>query len=275
MGRSRPEHESRGDTEPLKNGVGVNVNCPVMANLRCHFPNAARFAYAVVIGGGLLAAVACSKKSYDDNFLANEPALYSQGREEVVVRHFFKDRRKGLFLDVGAAEWKTDSTTYYLEKHLGWHGIAIDARGYLAPQYEQNRRNTKFFGYAVTDHSGDTIKFYMPWGAPELSSIYPEHLDLWNLKERVAVDVPTITLNGLLERERVTKIDFMSMDIEESEPAALAGFDIKTYAPELVCIEASPSIRKAITKYFADNGYEQIDAYLKYDQVNWYYHRRV
>jgi len=61
------------------------------------------------------------------------------------------------------------------------------------------------------------------------------------------------------------------MDIEGSEPAALRGFDIERFKPELVCIEASKSIRTEIQAYFAAHGYERIDKYLAYDMVNWYY----
>src|SRR5512140_2589670 len=53
--------------------------------------------------------------------------LYSQDDEETLIRAFVHDRRGGFFLDVGASDPIRSSTTYYLEKHLGWKGIAIDA----------------------------------------------------------------------------------------------------------------------------------------------------
>ena len=61
------------------------------------------------------------------------------------------------------------------------------------------------------------------------------------------------------------------MDIEEPEPAALAGFDIERFRSELVCIEASPSIQAAILGYFRQHGYVRIDRYLEFDYVNWYF----
>ena len=85
------------------------------------------------------------------------------------------------------------------------------------------------------------------------------------------VEVPSITLNDLLEKNGVSEIDFLSMDIEGSEPGALAGFDIGRFKPELVCIEAGISTRDQILTYFTANGYERIDAYLPYDKVNWYF----
>ena len=48
------------------------------------------------------------------------PNRYSQFAEEWIIRDFFKDRRGGTFVDVGANHYKQDSTTFYLEEHLGW-----------------------------------------------------------------------------------------------------------------------------------------------------------
>lgn len=56
----------------------------------------------------------------DDNLLTSGKKLHSQFNEELVIRHFFKDRKKGFFADVGAYHWRKYSTTYYLEKHLEW-----------------------------------------------------------------------------------------------------------------------------------------------------------
>ena len=77
----------------------------------------------------------------------------------------------------------------------------------------------------------------------------------------------------MLKRQGVTKIDFLSMDIEGAEPAALAGFDIKKYGVELICIEAhgSKKLENKILKYFEENGYEHIEELKPYDIANWYF----
>ena len=58
--------------------------------------------------------------------LAEKPR-YSLFTEELVIRDFFQDREGGYFVDVGCAWPVHASNTYYLEKHLGWSGIGIDA----------------------------------------------------------------------------------------------------------------------------------------------------
>jgi hypothetical protein len=83
--------------------------------------------------------------------------------------------------------------------------------------------------------------------------------------------VPTTTLNRVLEKAGLTKIDFLNMDIELSEPKALAGFDIDRYRPELVCIEAQPETRQQILDYFAEHNYRLIGKYLRVDPTNLYF----
>ncbi len=144
--------------------------------------------------------------------------------------------------------------------------------------YEENRPNTHFVSYLVGDKSGDTGTIYQ---AGTLSSTNPEHRAIFKsdpdrfpgvskVKSK-PVEVPTITLNDLLAMSGVEKIDFLSMDIEGSEPAALAGFDIERYRPELVCIEVGWKAGAKIAPYFKAHGYRRIGRYAKHDWVNWYY----
>ena len=198
-----------------------------------------------------------------------EKKLYSQGNEELIVRDFFQDRVGGVFLDVGAADPVLTSTTYYLEKHLGWSGVAIDALPEYAVSFEKKRPKTRFVSYIVTDHSGTKEKFYRTVGAPGLSSTVADRefkgRKLWSQM----IEVPTTTLDTLLAELGVGRIDFLSMDIEGGEPKALSGFDIERFRPQLVCIEKGEV--EFLKEYFADHGYERIDKYLRYDFVNWYY----
>lgn len=199
-----------------------------------------------------------------------EKKLYSQFNEELIIRDFFQDRRNGFFLDVGSSKPIENSTTYYLEKHLGWSGIGVDALREHAPAYQKERPATKFFTFIITDHSGTIEEFYRVVGVTELSSTIKDRELLGKKLQTETIRVPTITLDDLLEQNGVTEIDFMSMDIEGGAPKALAGFDIEKYRPELVCIEA-PGLEGFIEKYFAEHRYQRIDKYLKYDRVNWYY----
>ena len=219
---------------------------------------------------GFICFAACAEER---DILATEKKLYSQGNEELVIRDFFQDRRGGFFVDAGAADPKRNSTTYYLEKHLGWSGIAIDALPEYAPRYLKQRPRTKFFHHIVTDHSGTFDEFYRVRGVPDLSSTIEGRK--WDGKELPAekIRVSTITLDDLLDQNGVEEIDFMSMDIERGAPKALAAFDIARFQPQLICIEAGAGddYRAGLLAYFEEHSYQRIEKYLKHDPFNWYF----
>jgi len=198
------------------------------------------------------------------------PKVYSEGNEEVIIRHFFTDRRNGFFLDVGAYHYRDKSNTYYLEKNLGWRGIAVDANAEFGPGYQENRPNTRFFALFVSDRSDDKADFYIVRDPGHLtkSTAVPSFIEGRKSEKK---EIPTIRLDDLLAKLGVTKIDFFSLDIELWEPQALAGFDIDTYRPSLVCVEAHPPVRPRLLKYFGDHGYRRLDQYLLFDKRNWYF----
>ena len=94
------------------------------------------------------------------DILRTQKKLYSQNDEELIIRDFFGDRKGGFFVDVGCADYRYNSTTYYLEKHLNWSGIAVDALDEYRQGYFNNRPNTKFFNFIATNHLGDIEPFY-------------------------------------------------------------------------------------------------------------------
>ena len=206
--------------------------------------------------------------------LLTERVLYSEHKEEVIIRHFFADWRGGFFVDVGCARPRSGSNTYYIEDRLGWSGIAVDALGEYAPLWRELRPRSKFFNFLVSDRSDDVMPFYRS-ELPGISSYLKGRADWHSSGSRPVkvekIQVPTVTLTKLLNANGVSRIDFLSMDIEGAEPLALAGFDIDRFLPALVCIEVKPSTRGAIESYFSSHGYVRLDAYDAYDVVNRYY----
>ena len=198
------------------------------------------------------------------------PNRYSRNVEEWLIRDYFQDRRHGVFLDVGAYHYRDESNTYYLETELGWSGVAVDALEEFAADYRTHRPRTRFFALFVSDVTGSTARLYVPEANKLVASA-----DLEFTKREgapgVAEEVPTTTLNTVLEQVGLTRIDFLSMDIELSEPKALAGFDIDRYQPVLVCIEAHPDVRQQILDYFVQHRYTVVGKYLRADPKNLYF----
>jgi FkbM family methyltransferase len=198
------------------------------------------------------------------------PERNSENEEEWIIRDFFHDRREGVFVDIGAGHYREFSNTYFLEHQLGWSGLAVEPMQIFEADYREHRQHTRFFPFFVSDVSSDTVTMYTLGDDFLGNSSDKEFVKRFGDKPK-EMRVPTITLNDLLDREHVSSIDFMSMDIELSEPKALAGFDIERFRPALVCIEAHPEVRQQILDYFARHGYVVVAKYLRADDKNLYF----
>jgi FkbM family methyltransferase len=194
------------------------------------------------------------------------PHRQSQYYEEWIVRDFFRDRRGGVFVDIGASDAKLLSNTWYLEQALGWSGIAVDAQAEYAAGYAAARPKTRFRTFFVADRSDERARLFLN-DTPVVASSAPAFTSRWGAVRDVR-EIPTITLDDLLDAERVTAIDFLTIDIELAEPQALAGFTIGRFTPRLVCIEAHPEVRQRVLDYFSANGYVIVGKYLRVDDDN-------
>jgi FkbM family methyltransferase len=199
------------------------------------------------------------------------PTHLSENAEEWIIRDFFRDRRDGIFLDVGAHHYRDNSNTYFLETSLGWRGIAIDAQAEFAADYAKHRPRTTFLARFVSDVSDSTALLHVPSANTLVASASAEFAEGSANDHAESRSVPTVTLDDVLSDAGIERLDFLSMDIELSEPKALAGFDITRYRPELVCIEAHVQVRQAILDYFFRHDYVLVGRYLRIDPLNLFF----
>jgi FkbM family methyltransferase len=195
---------------------------------------------------------------------------FSMGPEEWFIRDFFGDQRDGVYVDVGAWDPSKGSNTYRLERDFGWRGVAVDAIAEFAPKYATFRPRARFFTAFVGDVNEGVATLHLPKRLTAVASGSESFVGRFT-DETETREVPRRTLDSLLTEAKVDRIDFLNMDIELGEPAALRGFTVDRHRPRLVCIEAHGDTRQAILDYFADHGYVVVGRYLPHDRVNLYF----
>ena len=185
-----------------------------------------------------------------------------------IIRDFFQDRRDGVFVDVGAYHAREHNNTYRLERDLGWRASPSTPTGASRPSISSIGRDAFHPAFVGdTDTGTGTLHVY----EREPSSLgRPSFTAEWG-KRTLTMTAPNRTLNSLLSEHGITRVDFMSMDIETGEPAALAGFAIDSFKPALVCIEAHCPVRQKILDYFARAGYVIVGKYAQADPLNYYF----
>lgn len=206
----------------------------------------------------------------DRGDLAYGEVHYSRGLEEPIIRDFFKDKRDGYFVDIGANHYRDDSNTYFLEKERGWSGVAVDALSEFAADWVKNRSRSQFFVAFVSDVADAKETIFVPEKFLLVASANEEFTKMHDAPGKPR-EVPTITLDQLLERQKVQHVDLLNLDIELAEPKALAGFDIERWRPELVCVEAHQYVRQQILEYMQKHHYVLVGKYLRVDGMNLYF----
>ena len=197
------------------------------------------------------------------------PEKQSEQIEEWIIRDFFEDMRGGVFLDVGAFDFRFHNNTYYLEKTLGWSGLAVEPQPQFAEGWRRHRPSSVLAQYFASDRTGETVSLHVSDGHPLVASVARAFTERWG--RSTVRQVPTITLTNLLDAHHIPRVDFASIDVELAEPRVLAGFDIGRFRPSLVCIEAHPEVRQQILDYFATREYVVVGKYLRIDEKNMYF----
>ena len=155
---------------------------------------------------------------------------YSQFGEDQVIYPILKDVENGFFVDIGAHNGETDSNTLVFEYH-GWDGICVEPHSKYVERLKHNR-NCTCLKAVVWSENLPSIDFHQtPSGG-------------WSRvggggKRRVTkiTHPPAYTLNSILVRYNVDKIDLLSIDVEGHEDHVLRGFNVGKYRPRIAIVE--------------------------------------
>ena len=165
------------------------------------------------------------KKSYKKSF--------SGGAQDLIIDYFFKNKSKGIYLDVGCFHPFIGNNTYKLFEK-GWNGINIDLDFHTIDLFNYFRKNDSNINIGVSDKTGnqDLYFFHNRAAINTLSQLRGK-----NFKE--VKKIKADTLNNIIETTKFKdcKIDFLSIDVEGHEIEVLKGFDFKKYCPDLIVVE--------------------------------------
>ena len=203
---------------------------------------------------------------------------YSQNREDLILKSFFPNRKRGFYVDVGGFDPEEDSVTklFYLE---GWHGINIEPQVTRYKRFVTMRPRDINLNLGIANAPGTRrLRSYASGGLTTFSvAMQKEHEQLPTADNVVAseADVAVMPLAQVLADNQVASIQFMKIDVEGLEYEVLDSNDWSTYRPEVICIEANhvkkdwrPILRKAqytlvfhdgLNDYYLDNHVQLTD----------------
>ena len=158
---------------------------------------------------------------------------YSFGAQDLIIEKFFKNKNRGIYLDVGCYHPVLGNNTYKLFKR-GWEGINLDIDFHTIDLFNFFRKTDENIQTGVSDKSGEKDMYFFH-NRSAINTLNPVRGKNAKEVKKIKVD----TLNNIIQSTKFanSKIDFLSVDVEGYEINVLKGFDIKKYSPDLVVIE--------------------------------------
>lgn len=177
---------------------------------------------------------------------------FSQHGEDAELSKRFDHKHGGQFVEVGALDGVTYSNTLYFERELGWHGVLIEPNPIEAKKCAQARPGSVVVVAAVVapEEAGVPTTLQVVEGYEGLSSLRLQDRYVKQLPQIAAklgyplsvkgIQVETTTLDRIFEEYVTAPIDFMTIDIEGHELAALKGFALGIrWRPRILIIEST------------------------------------
>jgi len=177
--------------------------------------------------------------------------------EDIFVRRFFKNYKKGTYVDVGSYHPIKGSLTYNLYKK-NWSGINIDLSKISVDLFKISRSQDINLRAAITDYDGKTFYY-------ENSPINQQNSMIENSFAK-KIEIDCFKLNTVLDKYQIKKIDYLNIDAEGNDFKVISTFDFERFKPALVTIEFNSYdfdmlLESDIHTLMKNNGYKLISKF--------------
>jgi FkbM family methyltransferase len=184
----------------------------------------------------------------------------SQLGQDLKVIDFYKGKKNGYFVEVGANDGTTLSNSFLLEKSYGWKGICCEPNPCQFQKLIKNRPNSSCCEYAIYGKSNEVVSFDIANDNSLLSGI-SNNIDIHKKsvdKNKDTILVKTMSLEDVLDKYKAPRfIDYISIDTEGSEYEILKPFNFNKYIFGLIDVEHNfvEPRRSSIRQLLINNGY--------------------
>jgi len=178
---------------------------------------------------------------------------YSQFDEDIFLTEFFKKKKKGKFVDLGAFHPIRYNNTYLLYRK-GWNGTNIDLNQTSIDMFNivRSRDNNKCALISNKRNKKETVYYEHNFSAGNSINLINDPQKILT-KEKI---MTSSTFNDLVQH----KFDFLNIDLEGHDYVVLKTIDLKYYQPDLICVEIleNSKDKNKIFKFMEDNKFKLI-----------------
>ncbi len=194
---------------------------------------------------------------------------FGQWGEDVLVRKLFpRNKAHGIYLDIGAYHPFIHSNTAFLWMK-GWSGYNVDANPRTIKLFEKHRSKDKNIWAAIVplseyENGVHQVSLMLPNEADHPSGVTAtgtvSSLEGGQRGFSKSQKVPALCVSALVGKFKISKIDYLNIDIEGYDAAILSEIDLEKMQPSVVTVEDysesfATLLSSKITKIMASNNY--------------------
>lgn len=198
-------------------------------------------------------------------------AYHSQcGQDAYLDTHVFRGLRNGVFVEIGAWDGVDLSNTVFFERERGWTGLLVEP---LPDRYAKlvTQRTAASENVAVSDVEG-TVDFLSVSGPTSMlsgiiSNYDPRHIVRINNEAeqlnatKTIIQVPSRRLDTLFRKHNLTRIHYLSVDVEGSELQVLRSIDFNAVYIDVIGFEHNYADKTPeVLAYLRLYGYKDLDS---------------
>jgi FkbM family methyltransferase len=197
-------------------------------------------------------------------------SFYSQDKQDLFLETtIFKGHKHGFFVDVGAHDGVSINNTLFFEKSHNWTGINIEPITDVYSKLASNRPTCVNLCCAVSDSDG-TAEFIFNRGYTEMISGLKDHYDPrhaarlqrelnYHKGSSDTITVPTKRLSTIFKEHNVSRVNYLSIDVEGAEFAVIRSIDFNAVFIDVIGFENNyPDVSIPIVKYLEEKGFQLI-----------------
>lgn len=190
------------------------------------------------------------------------------GQDEYLDQTIFQGYRRGVFVEVGAWDGVCFSNTAFFERERGWTGLAIEP---LPDRYQQlvAQRTCDTLNVAISDVEGEAEFLSISGSTSMLSGLVstynPRHVARIDRETaelgttKTTLRVPTRRLDSIFREKGLTRIHYLSIDVEGAEFQCLRSIDFNAVYIDVIGFEDNyPETTGPILEYLKARGYTEL-----------------
>ena len=194
-------------------------------------------------------------------FFWNEKFFSQSGQDKIIKNLFFRSKKKGFFVEIGAFDGIEGSNCLHFEKSMNWDGIAIEPSKTQFKKLSKNR-NCKVLNEAISSTEKEVEFIEVVDGLTQMSGINDEYYSSKSIienNENTKFNKNKIKTSTFGKNILVKEIDYLSIDIEGTELDVLKSINFQEHIIKVISVENNSPQKINFNSFLKENNFSFFD----------------